>query len=98
MATKKKTAKKKLATKKASRKKPAVKTRAVGKKTIGAKKVSSSKKQVRRSGQTADRAAFSTEGRGPRSGRQAGDLQGLSSVERADSESVGELIGEGNAF
>jgi hypothetical protein len=32
------------------------------------------------------------------SGRQAGDLQGLSNVERADSESVDELLEEGNAF
>ena len=29
---------------------------------------------------------------------QSGDLQGLSNVERADSESVDELIDEGNAF
>ncbi|MGO9127033.1 MAG: hypothetical protein ACLP6G_19375 [Terriglobales bacterium] len=33
-----------------------------------------------------------------RSGGQAGDLQGLSNVESADSESVGELLEEGNAF
>jgi len=33
-----------------------------------------------------------------RSGGQAGDLQGLSSVESADSESVDELMEEGNAF
>lgn len=32
------------------------------------------------------------------SGRQAGDLQGISAVERADSESVDELLAEGNAF
>lgn len=32
------------------------------------------------------------------SGRQAGDLQGLSDVEGADSESVNELLDEGNAF
>ena len=32
------------------------------------------------------------------SGRQAGDLQGLSNVEGADSESVDELLDEGNAF
>jgi hypothetical protein len=33
-----------------------------------------------------------------RSAVQSGDLQGLSNVEAADSESVGELIEEGNAF
>src|SRR5437667_161998 len=32
------------------------------------------------------------------SGRQSGDLQGLSSVKGADSESVDELLEEGNAF
>jgi hypothetical protein len=31
-------------------------------------------------------------------GEQSGDLQGLSNVESADSESVDELIEEGNAF
>lgn len=34
----------------------------------------------------------------PRSGGQSGDLQGLSDVELADSESVDELVEEGNAF
>ncbi len=33
-----------------------------------------------------------------RSGGQSGDLQGLSNVESADSESVDELLEEGNAF
>jgi hypothetical protein len=33
-----------------------------------------------------------------RSGRQAGDLQGLSRKERADSESVADLLEEGNTF
>jgi hypothetical protein len=33
-----------------------------------------------------------------RSGRQSGDLQGLSRAEQADSESVDELIEEGNPF
>jgi hypothetical protein len=33
-----------------------------------------------------------------RAGRQAGDLQGLSRIESADSESVAELLEEGNTF
>jgi N utilization substance protein A len=33
-----------------------------------------------------------------RSGGQSGDLQGLSNVQAADSESVDELLEEGNAF
>jgi hypothetical protein len=41
---------------------------------------------------------FKAKGRGPRSGGQSGDLQGLSDVEGADSESVGELLEEGNSF
>ena len=45
------------------------------------------------------RAGFSSPGRAePHSGEQAGDLQGLSTVETADSESVDELMEEGNAF
>ena len=42
--------------------------------------------------------AFSRETSRPRSGEQSGDLQGLSDVEGADSESVDELLEEGNAF
>lgn len=37
-------------------------------------------------------------GRGPRSGGQSGDLQGLSDRRRAGAESVDELLEEGNAF
>jgi hypothetical protein len=43
-------------------------------------------------------SAFSRETSESRSGEQAGDLQGLSNVETADSESVDELLEEGNAF
>lgn len=42
--------------------------------------------------------AFSREGLRPRSGGQSGDLQGLSDIEGANSESVDELLEEGNAF
>jgi N utilization substance protein A len=41
---------------------------------------------------------FLPEGRRSRSGEEAGDLQGLSNREGADSESVDELLEEGNAF
>jgi hypothetical protein len=41
---------------------------------------------------------FSQDDPGANSGEQAGDLQGLSRVESADSESVEELLEEGNAF
>ena len=45
-----------------------------------------------------DTEAFAPEGLRERSGGQSGDLQGLSDIEGADSESVAELIEEGNAF
>lgn len=41
---------------------------------------------------------FEPKGLRARSGGQSGDLQGLSDIESADSESVGELLEEGNAF
>src|ERR1039458_8508769 len=98
LANKKRGIPKKKSTKKPVPKKAAVKTKSVGKKTIGAKTVSALKKQVREKSQSVDTVAFSPEGPGARSGRQSGDFQGLSSVEGADSESVGELLEEGNAF
>jgi hypothetical protein len=42
--------------------------------------------------------AFEQEVVGSHSGAQSGDLQGLRDIERADSESVDELLEEGNAF
>jgi hypothetical protein len=84
--------------KKPAQKKASVKTKAVAKKTIGAKTVSALNRQVREKNQSVDTMAFSPEGPGSRSGRQSGDLQGLSRIEGADSESVGELLEEGNAF
>ena len=102
MATKKLAKKrgvlKKKSARKPARKKAPVKTKAVRKKAIGAKTASALKKRVREKSQSVDTVAFSPEGSVARSGRQSGDLQGLSSVESADSESVGELIEEGNAF
>ena len=84
LATKRGTPKKKLAKKKPALKKAAVKTTGIRKKGVGRK----------------------TEGAKPanafkkpsRSAVQSGDLQGLSNAETVDSESVGELVEEGNAF
>jgi N utilization substance protein A len=90
--------KKKSANRKPARKKAAVKTNPVGKKTIGVSTARALKKRVREKSQSVDTVAFSPEGPVARSGRQSGDLQGLSSVEAADSESVDELLEEGNAF
>jgi len=94
----KKTVKKKLAKKKPASKKAAAKTEAFGKKTTGAKTMAALKKRVRRKNQSVDTEQFALEGPGARPAGQSGDLQGLSKTEGADSESVGELIEEGNAL
>ena len=96
LARKRETPKKQLA-KKAAQRRPTVKTKAVGKKTIGVKTATALKRQVREKSQSVDTVAFSPEGSGARS-RQSGDLQGLSNVHGADSESVDELLEEGNAL
>jgi hypothetical protein len=104
MATKKKSRKKATKPKKAARKKaPIMKTAKRSRKLAKKKSVlkqtqkkASSKKQARR--RSSPQRALS--GRKPvrRSGDLAGDLQGLSRREAADSESVDELLEEGNAF
>ena len=94
----KKPARKKLIKKKTARKKVAVKSKAVGKKTITAKTKNASKKPVRRKAQTVSSVPFPSQRPGASSAGQSGDLQGLSRHERADSESVDELLEEGNAF
>ena len=64
----------------------------------GAKTPTALRTRVRGKSQSVDTEAFSPEALGERSGGQSGDLQGLSNIEGADSESVAELIEEGNAF
>jgi hypothetical protein len=90
LAKKRVTRKKKLAKKKAAPKKAEVKTK------VGGKMAGPLKKQVREKSQSVDTVAFAPEG--ARSGEHSGDLQGLSDVQGADSESVDELLEEGNAF
>jgi hypothetical protein len=81
----------------AAPKKTAAKTKSVGRKTVIRKTAIATKKRMsERSGPGA--VAFSRQDRGSRSGEQSGDLQELSNVEAADSESVDELLEEGNAF
>jgi hypothetical protein len=69
-----------------------------GKKTTEGNKTSVHNGHVQRESQSVDTVAFAPEGQGARSGGQSGDLQGLSNIEGADSESVDELLEEGNAF
>jgi hypothetical protein len=87
----------KSARKKEVRKKTAVKRKAIGQ-TTPRQTRQASRNQVQETGQTTD-AAFSAVGRARAlSGQQSGDLQGVSRAEAADSESVDELLEEGNPF
>ena len=86
------TSERKLAKKKLAPKKAQAKTK------VGAKTAGAPKKQIREKSQSVNTVAFAREGLGARSGEQSGDLQGLSNVQGADSESVDELLEEGNAF
>jgi hypothetical protein len=99
MSSKKKTRKKKKSAKAARVRKTTPKKKAAGKKRPGKKKNLSKKKtRIRGKSEIVDTLVFEPKGLGPRSGGQSGDLQGLSELESADSESVGELLEEGNAF
>jgi hypothetical protein len=86
--TPKKSAKRKAVSKKAAAKKKALT------KTISRKTRPVMDRKNRTENRQQDSAAFSRES----SGLESGDLQGLSNVESADSESVEELLEEGNAF
>jgi hypothetical protein len=100
MATKKrnkKKAKRKAAGKKAApRKKPAKK--AAPKRNPLRKKAARRTKKVRGKSENIGSVVFEPKGLGARSGGQSGDLQGLSGIAGAGSESVEELLEEGNAF
>jgi hypothetical protein len=88
MAIRKKTKKKSTKSKKSDGRKSPAQKPARNKKTP--KKSAKNRTENRQQ----DSAAFSRES----SGLESGDLQGLSNVESADSESVEELLEEGNAF
>jgi hypothetical protein len=92
------TPRKKLAKKKAAPKKSEAKRKAGARKTAVEKTARAAKKRVRGKSQTIDTVIVAPEGLAARSGGQSGDLQGLSSREGVDSESVDELLEEGNAF
>jgi hypothetical protein len=87
---------KKLAKKKAAQNKSVAKRKDLGKKAIGGKAAGTAYGKKKSGGRNA--LPFSDETSELRSGEQSGDLQGLSDVESADSESVDELVEEGNAF
>jgi hypothetical protein len=95
-AKKRVTPKKKLANKKAAPKNAQMATRAGSKKTTRRETASSLKKQVRVKSRSLDTVEFAPEE--VRSDWRPGELSGLSRVEDADSESVAELLEEGNTF
>ena len=88
--------KKKTAKKRTASRRPAAKTRPSGRKAAR-KKARAPRKAADRS-PGLDTTAFIREGLRARSGGQSGDLQGLSNIAGAASESVDELLEEGNAF
>jgi len=96
MAAKKKT-KKKPAKKRATPKKKLAKKKLTLRKKPTPRKKPAKKKPAPRLRRTSDTPSFAPE---PRTAPdvESGDLQGLSNVESADSESVDELLEEGNAF
>src|SRR5271165_1895597 len=98
VAPTKKAVKKKLAKKRVTPKRAEAKTKVGGKRTTGGKTGGALKKQVQGKSQSVDTVAFALAGLGSRAGGQSGDLQGLSNVQGADSESVDELLQQGNAF
>ena len=98
MASKKKTKKKPAKKAAAPKKKLAKKKKATPKKKVVGKTKRAAKKRVRGKSQTVDTVRYAREGLSARSGGQSGDLQGLSNLAGANSESVDELLEEGNAF
>src|SRR5262245_55104705 len=101
MPAKKKNAKKRRKSNTAARKKTTAKKTAAKKtaaKKTGAKKTLSAARRPVRKKKRIPATTFSQEVPRARAVEQSGDLQGLSRRERADSESVEELIEEGNAF
>jgi hypothetical protein len=89
---------KKSAKKKAAQNKSVAERKDLGQKAISRKAAGAGIGKTRKKSQGRNALAFPPDAPESRSGEQSGDLQGLSNVESADSESVDELIEEGNAF
>jgi hypothetical protein len=84
--------------KKATRKKVAIKAKVKGKKKIAARAKPAPKKRNWPKGKRVELSVRRPQEIGARAGGQSGDLQGLSDIRSANSESVDELLEEGNAF
>ncbi len=101
LAAMKKTGKKKAGGKRQPAKEQSVSKSAHKKAAVkaSAKKINNTRRgTARRRSRIAEADSFSAQEAATRSAGQAGDLQGLSDVEVADSESPDELLEEGNAF
>jgi hypothetical protein len=98
LVSSKKAAPKKRLAKKPAAKKAAVKTSRIAQKTTGAKTKGASKRRVPSRNQSTSIESFTDQEARTESAGQSGSLQGLSRSAGADSESVDELIEEGNAF
>jgi hypothetical protein len=101
--TKKTLSRKPAPKKKAAKRAASIRKLAPSKKSALAKKVAPKKKALKKNkprgkSDSVDTVVFEPKGLGARSGGQSGDLQGLSNRAGADSESVDELLEEGNAF
>jgi len=94
----KKAISKKGSARKSAKKRAVVRAKSETRKGIGAHGGTDVKKPVRPRSQSVNRMASPSGDLAAYSGLQSGDLQGLSNIERADSESVDELLEEGNAF
>jgi hypothetical protein len=97
MANKKTNKKKRNKVKKAAPRKKAAKKKAPARKARSTNPAASQKRTRGKREETAP-VAFEPTGLGARSGGQSGDLQGLTNRGGADSESVDELLEEGNTF
>jgi hypothetical protein len=101
---KKQTKPKKAVSRKAAPKRKAARKPAPAKKAASVRKPAPKKKtpvkkaRPRGKSEVEDTVVFDPKGLGAPSGGQSGDLQGLSNRAGADSESVDELLEEGNAF
>jgi hypothetical protein len=99
MANKKKNKTNRSKVKRAAPKKKAAPKKVPARKAAPAPtKRAASRKRTRGKREEIAPVGFEPAGLGARSGGQSGDLQGLSNRGRADSESVDELLEEGNAF
>jgi hypothetical protein len=98
MKSKRLSNKKAKTTRSAQKKKTPKKSAAKKKRAVAANKAANFARQKTSGRSSSRQSAASEQATASRSAGQAGDLQGLRDIESADSESVDELLEEGNAF